>query len=364
MLAKEVSYLRFYRDRMLAKHMHLVSMYENVAEIKKQSINWRNKFNTEELQAAVDMYLQYQHAEDAANASRSPRSRMAGQQIMTSTRAFARFLGEYIANSDTKTYNSVILHILSLYEIQPMHRAALATLVKDIDDLTEVKKRSFIISGIEGGAIGAGILIAARMLGGLAEKLGMLENARRVRASLGIRSARTLFKHLGIAAAAGSAVGIAWHLLKNIAKSKFPAQESLFEVQKTIVYSMSFNACGLLHDVKAGNSLLYEQMSAAEIQVERKKIASQVERLNAMVSQANHLSSASPQLRVAQPIKKPVMLSSTHAECSSVSAQATSITPVADDLNTIKSILSSRLRKLNAIEKKRAEAAESEREEG
>ena len=353
-LAREVPYLRYYRDRMLAKYTHLVSMYQNIAKIKKQSINWQNKFSPEELQAAVSMYLKYYHTDADKTATELPQH---GQQqkIATSTRAFARFLGEYIANSDTKTYNTVILHVLSLYELAPQHRPALATLVKDIDDLADLQGKSFLISSIEGGAIGAGVLLAARMLGGLAAEFGMLENAPKARSYLNIRSVKTLFKHLGYAVAAGAAVGVAWHLLKMIAKKKLPAQNSLFEVQKTIVYNMSFNACVLLHDVKSSDNLFYEQMTAAEIQTERKKIADQVKKLNTLVTQVNHLSTASPQLRVAQPIKN-VNLSSTHKECSSDSARSASVTPVADDLNTVKSIVSLRLRKLNAIEKRRAKS--------
>ncbi|MDE3270229.1 MAG: hypothetical protein OYH77_08110 [Pseudomonadota bacterium] len=349
-LAADVSYLRFYRDRMLAKHTHLVAMYQNVAKIKEQSINWQNKFSTEELQGALEVYLAYHQADAAANLPQ----RRQQQKIMTSTRAYARFLGERIASSDTKTYNEIILQILSLYDVQPRHREALATLISDIDDLADLRDKSIIISGIEGAAIGAGVLIAARMLGGLADELKLLNNAIGIRRFLQVQS----FKHLGYAAAVGSATAIAWHLLRSLAKRKMPAQESLFEVQKIVAYNLSFNTCVLLRDVRDNITSAQHEPNTEEIQAERKKLASQVENLNTIAAQANHLSAVAPQLRVAHPVES-VKLFSQHKECSLLGNQrAVSLTTIADDLKAIKSIITTRLRALNAIEKKRLTTTE------
>ena len=357
------SYVDHFTNKLTVKHNYIESVYENAWVISDYTKIWKHKFHAEELKSAVEVYLSYYQA-DQDNKSTAPptfNSIDMQKEILTSTRAFSRFLAEYIANSETKTYNVLLAHILDVYLRAPEHRPAIATLIDDIKETaieTEGYKNSFWYKTAEGGFLGAAVLMSVRLFGHMAKSFDLDLQIKWLRKILATNNVATLFKHLGIAVGIGAGAGAVFHLLTKLKTSKLPAEKALLEIQKQVTYKLSFKACILHQQALANNSknLNFASMKTEAIQQERLLLSKYIKQLNDLITQTKHLLDSAPQLQINHQIKPLILPESEYPKCT-VSAKSVSLSPLNDDLKKTKSTLQLQLQRLNEIERKRLNAS-------
>lgn len=310
----DFAFLQHYHQQLLAKFQNMLLMYRNFEAIIDHNAVWQIKFSATELDAALDLYLDYYQADNSTAVSVPQQPQ--GHKVLTSTRGFARFLAEYIAALPTKSYNQLVLRILTTYREQPQHRAALSILLQDIEEKAELHDSyydSVWLSMLEGGFIGAGLLMLTRMAAKLihvldgrvdkppprwiAKLLGMggaIGNPEE-----GIRlSTKRHWTQLGKVALVGAMAGLGYHFAKKLRTHKLPPQAALFDVQKAITLDLAYHACVLAHEVRARvkDRDELQAYSVEQLQQEREALSAFVTRMQLLSAQASHLHDSAPSL--------------------------------------------------------------------
>ena len=310
----DFAFLQHFHQQLLAKFQNMLLMYRNFETIIDHNAVWQIKFSASELDAALDLYLDYYQADNSTALSVPQQPQ--GHKVLTSTRGFARFLAEYIAALPTKSYNQLVLRILTTYREQPQHRAALAILLQDIEEKAELHDGyydSVWLSMLEGSFVGAGLLMVTRMAAKLIHVLdsgGSKPPARWIAKLLGMGGAilepeagtrlstRRYWTQLGKFALVGAGVGLGYHFAKKLRTHKLPPQAALFDVQKVITLDLAYRACVLAHEVKARvkDRDELQTYSAEQLQQEREALSAFAARLQSLGTQARHLHDSAPSL--------------------------------------------------------------------
>lgn len=350
-------FLQHFHQQLLAKFQNMLLMYRNFEAIIDHNAVWKIKFSAAELDAVLDLYLDYYRADSQATVP-VPQQRQ-GRKVLTSTRGFARFLAEYIAALPTKPYNQLLLRMLNIYHEQPVHRAALVVLLEDIEAKAELHDNhydSIWLSTLEGSFIGAAALMVTRMAAKLMHVLGAdvskpyfhwIAKLLGTGGSLydpdkGMRLAsRRHWTQLGKVALVGAAAGYVYYFAKKLQTHKLPPKAALFDVQKAITLDLAFNSCVLAHEVSArikGKDEL-QAYSAEQIQQEREALSAFALRLQALSAQARHLNESAPSLSGKHLVTLPqhLYLDNVVPQCQPViiatRQTAVSIAPLAQDLD-------------------------------
>ena len=286
----------------------MLLMYRNFEAIIDHNAVWQVKFSAAELDAVLDLYLDYYQANSSA-AVPVPQQRQ-GRKVLTSTRGFARFLAEYIADLPTKSYNQLVLRMLDIYREQPQHRAALVVLLADIEEKAELHDSyydSIWLSTLEGTFIGAGLLMVTRLAAKLTHMLGAdvtKSQFRWIAKLLGTEG--SLYNHetgglrlvtkqhwaqLGKVAMVGAAAGYVYYFAKKLRTDKLPPKAALFDVQKALTFDLAYRTCVLEHEVSARvkDKDELQAYNTEQIQQEREALAAFAVRLQTLSTQASHL---------------------------------------------------------------------------
>jgi len=310
----DFAFLQHFHQQLLAKFQNMLLMYRNFEAIIDHNAVWQIKFSASELDAALDLYLDYYQADNSTAVSVPQQPQ--GHKVLTSTRGFARFLAEYIAALPTKSYNQLVLRILATYREQPQHRAALAILLQDIEEKAELHDGyydSVWLSMLEGSFIGAGLLMVTRMAAKLIHVLdggGSKPPARWIAKLLGMGgailnpeegmrlSSKRHWIQLGKVAFVGATAGLSYHFAKKLRTHKLPPQAALFDVQKAITLDLAHRACVLAHEVKGRvkDRDELQTYSAEQLQQEREALSAFVTRMQSLSTQARHLHDSAPSL--------------------------------------------------------------------
>ena len=365
---QQFAFLDHFQHKLEAKFHNISLMYENFSSLlKRNAILREKKFSYTDLQATVGTYLDY-HATDSkavnTNNDRNPSS-IQGRQL-TSTRSFARFLAEFIGKSDTKTYNALILELLMIYQEQPDRREAVAVLLNDIEEVGKLHDSyydSAVMSGIEGGFIGAFTLVGLRALAKLARLVAYdLTKAERfsvVKGFLGVPP----WEQMAIFFAAGIGIGVGYHFIK---KKLFPhkiyPKQALFTSQKLITFDLAQRVC--LLNLEIEDRLVTDQQtvkgySGEQIQGQRELLATFVNRVQQINQQVDHLTNRASQLEINHYLQLPddhhndAVVESCRGTAT-IDGYAVSLSPLRQDLNRSKSILGQHQRMLDKIEGNRA----------
>lgn len=356
--AHEFAFLQHFYQHLLAKFQNMLLMYRNFAKIIEHNAVWEIEFSAAELEAVLDLYLDYYQA-DNRSAVQLPQQQ--GQKLLTSTRGFARFLAEYIAALPTKPYNQLILRILDIYHTQPQQRAALLTLVQDIEEKVEIHDRFYDtawLATIEGGFIAAGLLMAGRMAAKLVHVLGADVSKPRWQWIARLLGTGKHWAQLGKTVVVGSAAGYVYHFVKKLRTHKLPPETALLGVQKVIALDLAHKSCLLRHEVDAERKdhEQLETFNAEQIQQEREKIAAFATRLRMLSGQTNHLHEAAPRLRVNHTLPLPQTYYGSGVCAPKADADGdtvVSITPLTQDLEQVGGNLSRWKQTLDIIEYRR-----------
>ena len=369
--AAEFAFLQHFHQRLLAKFQNMLLMYRNFDQIIEHNAVWKIKFSAAELDAVLDLYLAYHQADSSAPVQVQQR----GRKVLTSTRGVARFLAEYIAALPTKAYNHLLLRILHIYREQPQHRAALVILVQDIEEKAELHDGYYDtvwLTTLEGGFIGAGLLMAARMGAKFAHVLGADVEQRRWRwiAKLlgtdeplidpekGMRRFGTK-KHwtqFGKVALVGATAGYVYYFVNKLRTHKLPPKATLLDVQKGMVLDLAQRACVLWYEVKQrvkGKDEL-EGYAAEQMQRERVALQALAVRLQQLSGQVQHLHTSAPSLRGNHRVTLPPAYEAELQQCAPTPVAegqtVVSLTPVAQDLERTTSSLRQWKQTLDVIE--------------
>ena len=295
----DFAFLQHFHQQLLAKFQNMLLMYRNFEAIIDHNAVWQIKFSASELDAALDLYLDYYQADNSTAVSVPQQPQ--GHKVLTSTRGFARFLAEYIAALPTKSYNQLVLRILTTYREQPPHRAALAILLQDIEEKAELHDGyydSVWLATLEGGLIGAGLLMATRMAAKLIHVLDGGGSKPPARWIAKLLSTRRHWTQLGKFALVGATAGLGYHFAKKLRTHKLPPQAALFDVQKAITLDLAHRACVLAHEVKGRvkDRDELQAYSAEQLQQEREALSAFVTRMQLLSTQARHLHDSAPSL--------------------------------------------------------------------
>ena len=370
----QLSFLAHFHHKLLAKYHNMLLMYENFHQIVAHNSLWKIKFTTEDLQAALSVYLDYHQADSEQTARLAEYGYT--QEVLTSTRSFARFLGKEIALlQDKKDFNLILLHILDTYQHEAQHRAALATLIQDIDEQAELHDRhydSVVAEGIKGAFAGMFALMGAAGLTNLLQALGMDSSKRPLRwmAKLlsfengrqwnfaGLPTNTKALKRLGIVGVAGAGIGVLMHQVSKLHTHKLSPEAALLDTQKLVAVELAYRACQFAHDIQASNKdkVALQAYSVEQIETERDVYADLAQRFEALAGEVNHLHSVAPSLRVNHVLgtelearlNKPV-----NSVCSTQEVAAVSITPLTEDLRQAGKVLRERKKILDSIDEQR-----------
>ena len=372
----DFAFLQHFHQQLLAKFQNMLLMYRNFEAIIDHNAVWQIKFSATELDAVLDLYLDYYQAD--SRATMSVPQQQQGRKVLTSTRGFARFLAEYIAALPTKYYNQLLLRMLAIYREQPQHRAALVILLQDIEEKAELHDNyydSVWLSTLEGSFIGAGVLMVTRMAAKLTHVLGADVTKPQFRwiAKLlgtggsmfdpekGIRlSTKQHWAQLGKVAVVGAAAGYVYYFAKKLQTHKLPPRAALFDVQKIITLDLAYNSCVLAHEVNARikDRSELKAYSAEQIQQEREALAAFATHLQALSTQASHLNESAPSLSGNHRVPLPLAYQdSTVPQCSPTATAkgetVVSISPLAQDIERIAGQLRGWKQALDVIEYRR-----------
>ena len=364
---QQFAFLNHFQYKLEAKFHNISLLYENFASLlERNAILREKKFSQADLQATIVTYLDY-YATDSQATTKSDNNKplpvtvhQGGQ--LTSTRSFARYLAEFIGKSDTKTYNTLVLELLAIYKEQPERREAVAVLLKDIEEVGELHDSyydSAVMSGIEGGFVGAFALVGARALAKLVhmigKDLGRLEAFSIIEKFLGVRP----WKQMAIFFAAGVGAGVSYHYVKELLTHKIYPQQALFASQKLITFELAQQTCLLNLEIK--DKLITDRQivngySGEQIQGQRELLATFVNRVQQITQQVDHLNKHAPQLQINHYLSE-INDNDTVAESCrltpTANGYAVSISPLRQDLSHSKSILGQHQRMLDDIEKNR-----------
>ena len=372
----DFAFLQHFHQQLLAKFQNMLLMYRNFEAIIDHNAVWKIKFSASELDAVLDLYLDYYQAD--SNATVSVPQQQQARKVLTSTRGFARFLAEYIAALPAKSYNQLLLRMLDTYREQPQHRAALVILMQDIEEKVELHDShydSIWLSTLEGSFIGAGVLMVTRMTAKLMHVLGAdvtKPHFRWIAKLLGTGGAMfdpekgmrlTTKQHwaqLGKVALVGAAAGYAYYFAKKLQTHKLPPKAVLFDVQKTITLDLAYHSCVLAHEVSARikDKSELETHSAEQIQQEREALAALATRLQTLSAQASHLNESAPSLSGNHRVPLPLAYQdSTVPQCAPTTTAkgetVVSISPLAQDIERSASQLREWKQALDVIEYRR-----------
>ncbi len=373
----DVVFLPHFYRQLLAKFQNMLLMYRNFAAIIDHNAVWQMKFSAAELNAVVDLYLDYVQADRVAAVSAPRPHQGQGREVLTSTRGFARFLAEYIAALPTKSYNELLLRVLTIYREQPAQRAALTVLLEDVAEKAELHDSyydSVVLATLEGSFIGAGLLMVTRMGAKLMHLLGadvskprfrwiaaLLGTGGAIDTAEGIRlSTRQHWTQLGKVALVGAAAGYAYYFAQKLRTHKLPPEAVLFEVQKEITLDLAYRACVLAHEVddRVRDKDELQTYSAEQIQQEREALSALAARVKKIGQQAQHLSESAPSLRGNHRVSLPHAYRNTdNGQCSPQVATegqtVVSITPLVQDIAHIAEQLQAWKRAMDVIEYRR-----------
>ena len=374
---KQFSFLHHFHHKLLAKFQKMLLMYQNFDTILDHNKIWQIKFTAAELKTAIDVYLDYHKADRGQNTQGAQLPGGTSRKVLTSTRGFSRFLAGYIATmKKTKDYNYLILHILSTYQQEPQHREALAVLIKDIADKAELHGGyydSVWAEGIKGGFGGGFLLMTATGIANLLHTLGVsgekapfrwvskLLNTKRGKLwnFAGMSTDLAALKRLGIVAAIGAGVGVAYYYLKKLQTHKLHPKAALLETQKFITLDLAHRACLLWYEVEASEKDISELKSfnADQIQRERDVYAKLIAEFQILANETNHLHKFAGQLRVNHEIDledlERFLDSKSEGQCLPQTPAAVSLTPLTEDLQRAGTTLNNRKKALDAIEYRR-----------
>lgn len=360
---QQFAFLDHFQHKMEAKFHNMSVMYKNfVSMLERNTILRQKKFSRTDLQATIATYLDYHQADSKANTGNDSVVSTHGGQL-TSARSFARFLAEFIGKSDTKTYNALVLELLATYKEHPYQRPAIAILLDDIEEVSELHDKyydSLIMSGIEGGFVGAFSLMGARALAKLihivGEDLGRGETFPVIKKLLGAHP----WKQMGAVFSIGAGAGVSYHFIKKMLTHKIYPKQALFAEQKLITFNLAQETCLLNLDIN--NQLITDRQTinnynSDQIQKQREILAAFFNRVQQIEQQLKHLNTHAPQLQINHYLPANYHDNTTVAEPCQVTATtngyAVSITPLQEDLNYSKSTLNRQQRMLDKVEENR-----------
>ena len=363
---QQFAFLNHFQYKLEAKFHNISLMYENFSSLlKRNAILREKKFSQTDLRATIMTYLDYYTTDSkTSNNSPTPVAVQGGQ--LTSTRSFARYLAEFIGKSDTKTYNILVLELLTIYKEQSDRREAVTVLLNDIEEVGKLHDSyydSAIMSGIEGGFVGAFTLVGARALAKLVQIVGQdldkLEGFPVVKRFLGVRP----WEQMAVFFAAGIGIGVGYHYIKKeLLTHKIQPKPALFASQKLITFDLAQQVC--LLNLEIEDKLITDQQTIKgyngdQIQEQREMLATFVDRVQRIDQQIEHLTNRAPQLEINHYLQLPDNhVNATVVEScqgtATVNGYAVSLSPLRQDLNRSKSILGQHQQTLDKIEKNRA----------
>ena len=370
-------FLQHFYHKMLAKFNNLRLMYDNFGQLVEHNQLWKNKFNAPDLQAALAVYLEYHQVDNQQTAILAQLPEGINQEVLTTTRSFARFLAQEIVQlQDVKDFNGLILHILDIYQQEAQHRQALATLVQDIEEQAELHDSyydSVWVAGLKGVFTGSFALMGVAGLSNFLQKLGLdsskqplrqlaklltFENGRNWNFA-GLPTNTKALKQLGVAGIAGAGVGMLMHYLHKLRSHKLHPQAALLDTQKLVALDLAYRTCQLQHDVAASatNTAALQTYSVEQIEAERDTYMALAQRFEDIATQINHLHSTAPSLRVNQVLDAQLearfKLAPALSHCATQQATAVSITPLTEDMRLVSEALRQRKKILDDIDKQR-----------
>ena len=374
----QLSVLSHFHHKMQAKFNNMLLMYENFEKIVEHNQLWKLKFTVEDLQVALAVYLDY-HQADSEQIARLAQYGYT-QEVLTSTRSFARFLGKEIALlQDKKDFNLMLLHILDIYQQQAQHRDALATLIQDIDEQAELHDsyyNSVVAEGVKGAFAGMFALMGAAGITNLLQTLGMdtskqplrqlakllaFENGKQWNFA-GLPTNLKALQRLGIVGVAGAGIGVLVYYLHKLHTHKLSPEVALLDTQKLVAVELAYRACQLAHDVEASNKdkAALQTYSVEQIEKERDVHASLAQRFDALASEVNHLHNVAPRLRVNHEldVQPETRIKPEVAACAAQEVSAVSITPLTEDLRSVGTKLRQRKDILDSIDGQRLNLGE------
>ena len=369
----QLSFLSHFHHKMMAKYNNMLLMYANFGKIVEHNQLWKHKFTTEDLQAALSVYLDYHQADSRKTAMLAQYG--INKEVLTSTRSFARFLAkEIVALKDVEAFNHMILHILDTYQQEAQHREALATLVQDIDEQAELHDSyydSVWADGIKGAFAGSFALMGVAGLTNLLQELGLDSSKQPLRwlAKLlsfkngrqwnfaGLPTNIKAWKRLGIVGVAGAGVGVLVHYLNKLRTHKLHPQTALLDIQKLVAVDLAYRACQLQHDVEASEKSKtdLQTYSVEQIEVEREVYAELAKRFGSLATAVNHLHSVAPSLRINHVLNAELeaRIKPAVSACAAQEVSAVSITPLTEDMRSVGAALRQRKDMLDSIDKQR-----------
>ena len=373
----QLSFLPYFHHKMLAKFNNLRLMYDNFGQLVEHNKLWKSKFTPQDLQAALAVYLEYYQADNQQTALLTQLPEGINQEVLTTTRSFARFLAKEIVQlQDVKYFNGLILHILDTYQQEAQHRQALVTLVQDIEEQAELHDSyydSVWFAGIKGAFSGSFTLMGVAGLSNFLQKLGLdsskqplrqlakllaFENGRNWKFA-GLPTNTKALKRLGVVGIAGAGIGVLMHYLHKLRSHKLHPQAALLDTQKLVALDLAYRACQLQHDVDASatNTEALQTYSVEQIEAERDTYTALAQRFEDIAAQINHLHNVAPSLRVNQvldaQLEERFKLAPALSHCAAQQATAVSITPLTEDMRLIGEDLRQRKKILDDIDKQR-----------
>lgn len=369
----QLSFLQHFHHKMLAKFNNMLLMYTNFEKIVEHNQLWKNKFTAQDLQAALAVYLKYHQVDSQQVAILTQLSQGINKEVLTTTRSFARFLAKEIVQLQAvKDFNYIILHILDIYQQEAQHRDALVTLLQDIDEQAELHDSyydSVWAGGIKGAFMGMFTLMGAAGFTNLLQKLGMDSSKRPLRwmAKLlsfengkqwnfaGLPTNTKAFKRLGIVGIAGAGIGVLVYHLNKLRTHKLYPQAALLDTQKLVALDLAYRTCQLQHDVETSekDKAALQTYSVEQIEAERDEHVALAKRFDVLVTEANHLHSVAPSLRVNHMLDAELEIQSAASVCSAQEVSAVSIAPLTEDLRLVGEILRQRKKIMDDIDKQR-----------